>query len=135
MFDPARRYGRRGLALAALAAAAVLLSSPAEARGYGYHGGYGWHGGWGVSVGVYPGWGYYGPYGYGYPYYPYYADPPMTVIQQAPVVQAAPAPQAQAAPTVYYYCDNPGGYYPYVQNCSQPWRTVPITPQAAPPQQ
>jgi hypothetical protein len=24
-----------------------------------------------------------------------------------------------------YYCDYPPGYYPYVQNCTYPWRAVP----------
>jgi hypothetical protein len=48
--------------------------------------------------------------------------------------QAAPVQAAPAAPASYYYCDNPGGYYPYVQNCSQPWRQVPAIPQAAPQQ-
>jgi hypothetical protein len=28
----------------------------------------------------------------------------------------------------WYYCYNPAGYYPYVQNCNGPWRPVPMTP-------
>ena len=118
MFDFARKVAARGLVVAAIAACAALISTPADARGY--HGG-GWHGGgwgWGVGVGLYDPWwpGYYPGY------YPYYPDPQVTVIQQAP-------PQAvQAAPPVYYYCDSPGGYYPYVQQCTTPWRPVPATP-------
>lgn len=130
MFDLARKVGARGLLVAAIAAGAALLSSPAEAR---WHGG-GWHSGVYVGVGGFydPWWpGYYPGY-WGPAYYPYYADPPVTVIQQAPIAQA---PVVQAPP-VYYYCDNPGGYYPYVQQCSLPWRQVPAQPQpAAPPHQ
>lgn len=136
MFDLARKVGARGLLSAALAASAALLSFPAAAHdwhGGGWHGG-GWHGGWHggvhVGIGLYDPWwpGYYG--GYWGPAYPYYADPPVTVIQQAPVVQA---PVVQAPPATYYYCDNPAGYYPYVQQCSMPWRQVPAQPQAAAP--
>jgi len=25
----------------------------------------------------------------------------------------------------YWYCDNPAGYYPYVQQCNTGWQTVP----------
>jgi hypothetical protein len=41
---------------------------------------------------------------------------------------------------VFYYCDNPAGYYPQVPNCSMPWRTVvtgsngPPPPDQAPPE-
>jgi len=135
MFDLARKVGARGLLVAAIAAGAALVSSPAAAQHHGgYHGGYhghGWHhGGWGwgfgvgLGVGLYDPWwpGHYAGY-WDYPYYPYYADPPVTVIQQAPTVQAAPQS--------YYYCDNPAGYYPYVQQCSIPWRQVPVTPARA----
>jgi hypothetical protein len=135
MFDFARKVGARGLLVAAIAAGALLTSSPADARG-GYRGG-GWHGGgWGccaIGLGFYdPLWpGYYAG-GYWGPGYPYYATPPVTVIQQQPPQAQAPI---QAAPQSYYYCDNPGGYYPYVQSCSTPWRQVPATPAAAPPGQ
>jgi hypothetical protein len=84
----------------------------------------------GVGVGV-PFFPFYGPYygpGYGYGYYP-----PPVVYQPAPVY-AAPAVQPTYAPAAqpasWYYCDNPRGYYPYVNNCSAGWRQVP----AAPPQ-
>jgi hypothetical protein len=29
-----------------------------------------------------------------------------------------------AANNAWWYCDNPAGYYPYVQNCMVPWRPV-----------
>jgi hypothetical protein len=30
----------------------------------------------------------------------------------------------------WYWCDDPQGYYPYVQECNGPWRPVPPTPDA-----
>jgi len=95
----------------------LLVAGPAKARGF-HHGG-GVH--WSVGIGL----GYWGPwpyYGYGY-WPPYYTDyypvyEPVVTNVQAPAV--APA---------YYYCDAPAGYYPYVANCSRPWRAVPLAPQ------
>lgn len=163
MFDLARKYGLRSLALAAIAAATVA-AAPAAAQhhgggggyhggggyrggyhGGGYHGGRGWHGGgwgWGfglglgLGVGLYDPWwpGYYGAYPY-YSYYPYYADPPVTVIQQPMAIVPQQQVQQAPAPATYYYCDDPAGYYPYVQNCAKPWRPVPAVPQSAAPQQ
>jgi hypothetical protein len=88
-------------------------------KGHGFHGGHGW-GGVRFSIRVRP---YWGPYGYPYVYtYPY---PPQVYVQ--PVL---PLPvQPPAAPPVWYYCDHPEGYYPYVQQCPGGWRTVPQSPQ------
>jgi hypothetical protein len=84
--------------------------------------------------------GYWGawPYAWGAAYAVPYAVAPY-------VVAAAPAPQVvvqqpvvaqPAASSYWYYCTQPAGYYPYVQNCSQPWMTVvpqvPGAPGAAP---
>jgi hypothetical protein len=62
-------------------------------------------------------WWVVGPQWYFYPapIYPY-PDPYVP-----PAVAGAPAPGA----VTYYYCDNPQGYYPYVQACPTPWRAVP----------
>lgn len=109
--------------------------------GGAWHGG-GWHGsqgGWyGPRVGVYLG----GPYwwgGWGYPYYapypgyypysvyaPYPADYPYSAyVPDDPPAYAQSAPAAAPAPPVYwYYCPDPAGYFPYVQNCSKAWMTV-----------
>ena len=60
----------------------------------------------------------YAPYAYGYsdPYYPYVYDGPMPY--------AGPAPQAYV-----FYCQNPEGYYPDVQNCPGGWtRATPASP-------
>ncbi len=149
------------IALALLMAFAVPLSAPAalaqshggghggrgggggwHGGGGGWHGG-GWHGGgWyrGVGVGFWAplGWGWPAPYEYYYPpaYYaaPYAAAAPVVVQQQpAPAMAAAPA----AATGMWYYCDNPRGYYPYVPNCGSAWQQVPATPppNSAPAQQ
>jgi hypothetical protein len=32
----------------------------------------------------------------------------------------------------WYYCEDPAGYYPYVQRCRSPWRQVAPTPPAGP---
>jgi len=125
-----------------LAAGVLLLGSafPSHAWGWGWHGGGGWHGN--VVIGVGPGyWGpwWYGPgypyYPYAYPYpnypYPYYGGPPAAVPQEPQVYIQQPVPQAQQ-PTYWYYCQNPQGYYPQVQQCPGGWMTV-VPPTTAPP--
>jgi hypothetical protein len=81
-----------------------------------------WHGGrfgwWWVIPG---GW-----YFYPMPIYPY----PDPYVPPAVAVQPAP-PVARAQ--IWYYCDNPAGYYPYVAACSSAWKAVPAVPPALPP--
>jgi len=85
----------------------------------GWFGGrYGW---WWIYSGRY--------YWYDRPVYPY---PPMEseviVVQPPPPVVVVPPPPpavVQPPPNTWYYCDNPAGYYPYVQNCMVPFRPVP----------
>jgi hypothetical protein len=62
-------------------------------------------------------------YFYPAPVYPY-PDPyqPPVVVAPGPPVSGPPVAQP---PAVYYYCDNPAGYYPYVPQCLTPWRMVP----------
>jgi hypothetical protein len=92
-----------------------------------------WHGDrlgwWWVVDGVW--------YWYPQPVYPYptYVAQPI-VVQPAPApVYAAPPPSPPplpppgAAPAQsWYYCDESGAYYPYVQTCNAPWRQVPAQP-------
>lgn len=106
----------------------------------GYYGGRyrGWGGYWGPGIGIYYGGLGFG-YGLGYPY-PYAplvinAEPlPQVLIQQDPLIGAETLIER---PTNYwYYCTQPPGYFPYVQNCSQAWmKVVPQIPanQAATP--
>lgn len=67
-----------------------------------------------------PYWEYWTPYGY----------PPAGAY---PPVYAPPSPPAVVPPaasqTSWYYCHNPPGYYPYVQQCPGGWRQVAPTPQ------
>lgn len=90
----------------------------------GYWGGY-WGGGyWGGAY--WGGWPYW-PAAYPYPYpYPYYPAP--VVVQQQPttyIEQPAPPAQQQQGPVGYwYYCTDPGAYYPYVKECPAGWQRV-----------
>lgn len=101
----------------ALALALVVLLCvgvwPAQAwRGHGRH--------WGRSVvivpplvvPVLPDWRRYG-------------SPPVVVTPAPPVYVQLPPPQ-----TSWYACDDPPGYYPYVQQCPGGWR--PVHPSPAP---
>ena len=84
-----------------------------------------------VGVFVGPPWPYYYPYPAPY-YYPQpvvvqQLPPPVYVQQPAPVTSApAPAPSTQNG--MWYHCDNPKGYYPYVQQCPGGWKSVTPTP-------
>ena len=130
----------------------VALAGPALAHDHGWHDGgwhdHGWHShGWGgpsvdFDIGFWRGGSWYhgwhgsrfgwwwtlGPdyyYYYPRPIYPYpdYYEPPAVVYEQAPPVSSG-VPNQQ----YWYYCDNPKGYYPYVSECQEQWRPVPVTP-------
>ena len=95
-----------------------LMVGGAQAHWHGYYRGWGPRVYWGVPVVVGP------------PLYPYGYYPPPVVVQQAPVYV-----QPQEEPYYWYYCEDPKGYYPYIQNCPGGWMKVePNTnPQTAPP--
>jgi len=64
---------------------------------------------------------------------PVVVAPPVYVpAYPAPVVVESPAPvyqqQPQAAQQSWYYCQDPQGYYPYVQQCPRGWQPVAPTP-------
>ena len=88
--------------------------------GHGFH--HGFHhfghfhrfGGARIGIGIGPFWG---------PYWAPYAYPPVVVHSPPPVVVQPSPPQAS-----WYHCDNPEGYYPYVQQCPGGWRPVAPTP-------
>jgi hypothetical protein len=120
---------RTGLAIVFAAAfALVALAEPSPA--------YAWRRGGGVYVEVPLGAPYYAPYPYApYPYY--YAAPPAVMVAPPPsyvvsppqtVIVTQPQPQGAPAPQYWYYCDNPAGYYPYVQSCNGTFRPVPTKP-------
>jgi hypothetical protein len=116
---------------AIVAALALLLGSALP--------GYAWdHSGWhhgsrarafvGARVFVGPRLWWGSPWWWG-PVYPYYVAPPVVVQQEPPVYLQQPESQPQQ-PNYWYYCQNPQGYYPYVQQCPGGWMTVvpPTTP-------
>lgn len=103
----------------------------AQHRGGGhFHGGYHGRVGVGVVVGAplfWPGYWYdpfYDPY-----LYPRYYAAPVYVQPDAPPTYV----ERGNGPQTWYYCSNPSGYYPYVKQCSVPWRSV--DPSTVPPQQ
>ena len=115
---------------AAAVLAGVVWSAPAMAYGHFAHGRVGVYigGGWGPWYYPYP--YYYGAYG-AYPYYPYspyyygYGVAPAAPVQYVEQGQQA-APQASGGS--WYYCNDPQGYYPYVQQCRTTWQRVSPTP-------
>ena len=61
---------------------------------------------------------------------PVVLQPAPVVVQQQPaeyVEQQQVAPPQGLDPNYWYYCQNPAGYYPYVQNCDS-WQQVNPTP-------
>jgi hypothetical protein len=83
----------------------------------------------GTHVFIGPGfWGpspWWGPGWWGPPYY--YAAPPVVVEPPPTYVQPTPVPEE---PQYWYYCQDPQGYYPYIQQCPKGWMKVvpPVTP-------
>jgi len=82
---------------------------------------------------------YYRPYGYLNSYYwpvypPIIYPPPIVVVQPDPPVYiqqqpAQPTPSPGSTVTNYwYYCENPAGYYPEVEQCPGGWIKVPPRP-------
>ena len=113
------------LALTALVLGAAW-TVPAMAYGHFAH----------ARVGVFIGpgfgpWYYPWPYAYGpYPYapYPYYYDAPGYAPAPSQYVERE---AARVAPASWYYCSDPQGYYPYVQQCRAGWQRVSPTPPGA----
>ena len=94
----------------------------------------------GISIGG-PGFGYgpgfYGPGfygGYASPYWntPYYRVPPPVVAPVTPpiYIQQEQSRMVQPQTRYRYYCLNPEGYYPDVQDCSNGW--IPVAPHSTP---
>jgi hypothetical protein len=108
----------------------VGLLVTSAAPGHAQRGGHGGHGGHGVPPGrhgghsgPHRGHGFHGPrvvvpfWPYWNPYWDLYVPPPRVVV---------PPPQVyvEPAPPTWYYCANPPGYYPYVQECPGGWQPV-----------
>ena len=128
----------RRLAGVVLAVGLVLsLSVPAYAwdRGHGHHGHF--HRPFrahstivvGPRIWVGPAWAPYPYYVYAPPRPVVVAPPPVVVREEPPVFVQQSPPEA-----VWYYCKDPGGYYPYVQQCPEGWLKVAPTPSGTPGQ-
>jgi hypothetical protein len=105
-----RRIGAAALAVGVVVGAGLAVAPVAEARIF-------------VGIGVGPWWG--DPYYYA----PYYAPPPVYVAPPPYMPPAYVPPTSYVAPAaMWYYCDDPAGYYPYVKNCYGPWHPVPARP-------
>lgn len=116
------------------------LSIAPSAQAYPGHGGHyyghggGWHGsrgyygfGLGLAAGALLTYPYYsGYYSSGY-YSPSYVDTGSVTVYEDSPSQTQVAPNTAAAP-IWYYCDSPKGYYPYVHSCPSGWQKVPTTP-------
>jgi len=61
-----------------------------------------------------------------YPPGPYPGKPPRTFPGGAPLPDRASGPPRPWP--VWYYCDQPGGYYPYVKVCTHDWQRLPVAP-------
>lgn len=97
----------------------LIVASPSEAWHWGRHH-YGWYDPW-----YNPFW----PYAMAQPFYYMYAPPQQPiVIQQQPTTYVQ---QPETRQYYWYWCQDPAGYYPYVQQCKQQWMQV--VPQTAPP--
>jgi hypothetical protein len=109
----------------------LLMMSAVSGQAERHGGGRGWGPGWGPVVGLGLGiglWELSHPYRPGYYYYPQ-----PVIIQQAPsdiYIQEAPqlAPVPTREPVYWYYCPDPQGYYPYVNQCPKGWMKVVPTP-------
>lgn len=116
----------------ALAASLAAAMMPASAHGrFGGHGGHGGHARLGFYFGVPLAVPYYYPPAYYYGPRVYYSDP----LAYAPAAPAYYIQQDNAASTpppggYWYYCADPQGYYPQVQQCPTPWQQVPAQPQS-----
>jgi hypothetical protein len=91
------------------------FTSSERARWTSGHWSYGWHhhrhGWWWFVGGVW--------FFYDEPIWPY------PTLVSAEYVEEAPD---QYYGQYWYYCDDPKGYWPYVQACNVPWEAVPVTP-------
>jgi hypothetical protein len=57
--------------------------------------------------------------------------PPGPYPHSGPTTPSATGSDATTLPRpwpVWYYCDQPGGYYPYVRVCSHDWQRLPVMP-------
>ena len=101
--------------------------------GFGHGHGHGFFGGFGYDWWGYPYWWDYPYYPYEYPYYYPYYDPYYYGVYGEPPVPP-PSESAQQQSSLWRFCQDPEGYYPYIKNCPAGWlKVVPPKPDAPPP--
>ncbi len=110
--------------------AALLVTSAVP--GHAWRGGHGFRHGAHVFIWPYivaPIGPYWAPYWEPYSYPSVVITPPPQVyVQPAPQTSVQPPPAQPSAQPSWYYCEDPQGYYPYVQQCPGGWRPVAPTP-------
>ena len=121
------------LSILIICGSAMVHADPYHHRGGYYNRGHGGYRGYqrGPSFGFYFGAPLYSRPYYPYPYQPYYPPTIVTVPVNPPVYieRSQPQPTQPLESGYWYYCSNPEGYYPYVQDCPDGWRQVdPIPP-------
>ena len=130
-----KAIGKLVLGALMLAGTTVAVAPAAHAQWYGggYYGGYGYGPGWGrpgvgFSFGVGPSWRRYPRSAYGYYRYPNYLPPPVVDDYYGPPPPRdygeGYADRNPQRPQYWYFCENPEGYYPYVQDCDN-WQQEP----------
>jgi hypothetical protein len=76
-----------------------------------------------TTIGI--GFGFWDPW-WGFPpaYYPAYYPSSVVVVPYSPPVYIEKDEQEASASNWWYYCANPRGYYPYVNECTVGWQKV-----------
>jgi hypothetical protein len=110
------------VAIVGLALTILVLGSALPSDAWRGHGGH-FRGGVFIGAPLWWGPGWWGPGWWG----PGYYGPPAVVERESPQVYLQPESQ----PSYWYYCQNPQGYYPYIQQCPGGW--LQVVPQQAPP--
>jgi hypothetical protein len=121
---------RAGCITLAILVCGIVVSGDVAARGHGHgHGGY--HHGH-ASVGVFIAAPLFLPRYFDAPFYDYYYyNPPLVSAPSAPttyIQQRTAGPSDDEGQGYWYYCGDPQGYYPYLQQCPGGWQQVSPTP-------
>ncbi len=64
---------------------------------------------------------------YNTPIYPYPVTAPIVIMEPPPQTYAAPGALPPPAP-IWYYCQQPQGYYPYLPSCPSGWQAISSVP-------
>ena len=59
------------------------------------------------------------------------ADQPPAPVAPPPPAGTAPGAAGPSASGTWFYCESAKGYYPYVSDCKEGWRSVPASPPPA----